>query len=147
MMLYKHVIMHVLTWHDPGCRWTLHIRLSCAGSTMLMTLPVVPVVLPATLLTEMRSFPSQSTQYATVFCMAQAQRPLFTEKIRAFETCKGQSRLSPLHVPWQLRPQLLPCFAYCCTCLHISAGHRELITEGHGLLQKPLLDHLADVQT
>jgi len=22
MMLYKHVIMHVLTWHDPGCRQT-----------------------------------------------------------------------------------------------------------------------------
>ncbi len=68
---------------------SLHIRLSCAGITMLMTLPDVPVVLPATLLTEMRSFPSQSTQYATVFCKAQAERPQFTEEIRTIETCKA----------------------------------------------------------
>ena len=58
MMLYKHMIMHVLTWHALGAGGlSLHTRLSCAGITMQMTLPVVLVVLLATLLMEMRSFP------------------------------------------------------------------------------------------
>lgn len=114
---------------------SLHIRLSCAGTTMQMTLPVVLVVLLATLRMEMRSFPSQITQYATVFCKAQAQKPQFTEEIRAIETCKAWSRLSPFHVSWQLLPQLMPCFVYCCTCLHISTCHRERMSlrrKGHG---------------
>ncbi len=68
---------------------SLHIRLSCAGITMQMTLPVVLVLSLATLRMEMRSFSSQITQYATALCKAQAYRPQFTEEKRAIETCKG----------------------------------------------------------
>lgn len=99
---------------------SLHIRLGYAGTTMQMTLPVVPVVSLVTMLMEMRSFPSQVTQYATVNCKAQAYRPKSTEEIRSIELNLKQT--VPFHVPWQLLPQLMPCFAY---CLYMFAHQRR----------------------